>query len=83
MTVGTVRDVVETANMRLATWQAQGRIIGGRCWYDPALNPIQNLSAGQLAIDYDFTPVAPLEGLTLNQRITGKYYLTFGAQLNG
>jgi phage tail sheath protein FI len=83
MTVGTVRDIVETANARLSLWRIQGRLIGGTCWYDPDLNPIEALAAGALAIDYDYTYVAPLEGLTLNQRITGKYYLTFAQQLGG
>lgn len=83
MTVGTVRDIVETANARLALWTTQGRLVGGKCWYDPQANPVEALTAGKLAIDYDFTPPAPLEGLTLNQRITGKYYLGFAAQLNG
>ncbi len=83
MTVGTVRDIVETASQRLALWQAQGRLVGARVWYNPDLNPVSNLSAGKLAIDYDFTPPAPLNGLTLNQRITGKYYLTFAQALAG
>lgn len=81
MTVGLARDVIETANATLRRWKTEGRLIGGSCWYDAALNPPEALSAGKLAIDYDFTPVAPLEGLTLNQRITGKYYLGFGAAL--
>lgn len=82
MTVGLVRDIIEIANAKLALWQAQGRIIGGNCWYDSSLNPVEQLQNGALAIDYDFTSVAPLEGLTLNQRITGKYYLGFAQQLN-
>lgn len=81
MTVGLVRDIIETANMRLATWTAQGRLMGGQCWYDPSLNPQDQLSGGGLAIDYDYGYVAPLEGLTLNQRVTGRYYLTFAQQL--
>lgn len=81
MTVGLVRDIVETANMRGANWQAQGRLIGFKCWYNPALNPVDQLSGGGLAIDYDFTVPAPLEGLTMNQHITGRYYLTFAQQL--
>ncbi len=81
MTVGLVRDIVETANATLRRWKTQGRLIGGRCWYDGALNPAEALSAGKLAIDYDFTPVAPAEGITLNQRITGKYYVGFGDAL--
>ena len=81
LTMGLVRDIVETINARLRRWVAQGRLIGGRCWYDPDSNAAADLAAGQLVLDYDFTPCAPLEGLTLNQRITGKYYQGFGDDL--
>ena len=83
MTVGTVRDVVETINATLRRWAYEGRIVGGACWFDLDANPAEQLSNGVLVIDYDFTPAAPLEGLTLNQRITGKYYATFGDALAG
>ncbi len=83
MTVGLVRDIEETINAKLRQWKNEGRIIGGTVWFDPALNPAEQLSAGQLVIDYDFTAVAPLEGLQLNQRITGKYYQGFGDALLG
>jgi len=81
MTVGLVRDVVETVNARLRAWTSGGQLIGGSVWFDPALNPAESLAAGKLVIDYDYTPVAPLEGLTLNQRITAKYYAGFGDAL--
>lgn len=83
MTVGLVRDIEETINATLRRWTNEGRIIGGRAWFDTNLNPSEQLAAGKLVIDYDFTPVAPLEGLQLNQRITGKYYAGFGDALNG
>ncbi|OQW42080.1 MAG: phage tail protein [Proteobacteria bacterium SG_bin5] len=81
MTPSLVRDIVETANATLRRWTTQGRLIGGRCWYDAAANPTEALAGGQLVIDYDYTPAAPLEGLTLNQRITAKYYSGFGDAL--
>lgn len=83
MTVSLVRDIVETANATLRRWRTEGRLIGGQCWYDPALNPAESLAAGKLTIDYDYTPVAPMEGLTINQRITARYYSGFGDALNG
>jgi len=82
MTEGLVRDIEETVNAKLAQWVAEGRLIGGRCWFDSAANPAAQLAAGKLVIDYDFTPVAPLEGLQLNQRITDKYYSGFGDMLD-
>lgn len=77
MTVGTMRSIVEGTNARLAREVAIGRLIGAECRYDPSKNDPANLAAGQLAIDFDFTPVAPLEGLTITQVITDRYYLSF------
>ncbi len=82
MTDGLIRDIEETVNAKLAQWVSEGRLIGGRCWFDSAANPAAQLAAGKLVIDYDYTPAAPLEGLQLNQRITDKYYAGFGDLLN-
>lgn len=79
LTKSLITDILETINARFRSLIAQGRIIGGRAWYDPALNSASDLAAGKLTIDYDFTPAAPLEGLTLNQRLTDRYYGDFGA----
>lgn len=76
-----IRDVLETINARLRKLVAEGRVIGASAWYDPALNSEVDLAAGKVVLDYDFTPAAPLEGLTLNQRITDKYYADFATQL--
>lgn len=81
MTVGLVRDIEETVNATLRAWVNQGRLVGGRAWIDMSVNTPDQLSAGKLVVDYDFTPPAPLEALTLNQRITGRYYSGFGDQL--
>lgn len=81
MTARLVRDIVDTINARLRKLVSQGRLIGARAWYDPALNNTADLAAGKLVIDYDFTPAAPLEGLELNQRITDRYYATLAAQV--
>lgn len=81
MTAALVKDVLETINARFRSLTAEGRIIGGRAWFDPALNSAVDLAAGKLVIDYDFTPAAPVEALTLNQRITDRYYADFASQL--
>ena len=36
----------------------------------------------QLLIDYDYTPVPPLENLTLRQRITDRYLADFASRIN-
>lgn len=83
MTVSLVRDILETINAEFRALKAEGRIIDGRAWFDPALNEAVDMAAGKLVIDYDFTPAAPAESITLNQRITDKYYAGFADQLNG
>lgn len=81
LTKGLITDILETVNAEFRSLISQGLLIGAKAWFDPALNSATDLAAGKLTIDYDFTPTAPMEGLTLNQRITGKYYEDFAQQL--
>lgn len=83
MTVSLIRDILETINAEFRRLKAEGRIIGGLASFDGGLNPSENLAAGKLVIDYEFTPCAPAESITLNQLITDKYYAGFADQLNG
>lgn len=75
-----LRDIEETINARLRQLVAQGRLIGGNAWIDPAQNPAEQLAAGRITVDYDYTPCAPAEQITLNQRITDRYYGDLTAQ---
>jgi hypothetical protein len=81
VTVSLIKDVLETINARFRALKAQGRIIDGRAWYDPSLNENADLAAGRVAIDYEYTPCAPAEQITLNQRITDRFYAGFADQL--
>ena len=74
-----IKDILDTINARFRSLAAEGRIIGAKAWYDPALNSQTDLAGGKLTIDYDFTPCAPLESLTLNQRLTDRYYADFAS----
>lgn len=76
-----VKDIVDTVNAKFRQLQAQNRIIGARCWFDPAANPSSALAAGSVTIDYEYTPCAPAENILLNQRITDKFYATLADQL--
>lgn len=78
-----VKDIVESINAKLRSLVAQGYLIGASCWYDADNNPVSGLSAGQLRIDYDYTPVPPIEQLGLNQRITDSYFADFAARVAG
>ena len=48
---------------------------------DPNINSAASLAAGRLTLDYEFTDTAPLESLTLNQRVTDRFYAQFGEQV--
>lgn len=76
-----VKDIIEGINAKFRELKANGYIIDGRAWYDPSLNDEVTLKAGKLYIDYDYTPVPPLENLMLQQRITDRYLADFAARI--
>ena len=76
-----VRDIIESINAKFRELKALGYIIDGSAWYDESVNTSQTLREGKLYIDYDYTPVPPLEQLQLRQRITDRYLADFAAQV--
>ncbi|MBH3171387.1 phage tail sheath protein [Serratia marcescens] len=77
-----VRDMIDGINAKFRELKSAGLIIDGNCWYDESASTVATLKAGKLFIDYDYTPVPPLEDLTLRQRITDRYLATFAASVN-
>ncbi|MGJ3439615.1 phage tail sheath protein [Pseudomonas sp. Je.1.5.c] len=77
-----VRDILEGINAKFRELIAGGYLIGGSAWYDEEANSATTLKAGKLYIDYDYTPVPPLEDLTLRQRITDRYLADFASRIN-
>lgn len=75
------KDIIETIRAKLRQMVSNGELIGADVWYDDERNTSDTLSAGGLTIGYDYTPVAPLECLTLRQHITSKYYLDFAQRI--
>ena len=82
ITAGLIKDMISTVNGALRKMVVNNQLIGGKCWYDPAKNSGTDLAGGQLALDYDFTPCAPLEGLTENQTITDTYYADLSSTIS-
>ena len=76
-----VKDIIESINAKFRALASQGYIIDGKAWYDEEANPAPQLAGGSLYIDYDFTPVPPLENLNLRQRITDRYLANFGDRI--
>jgi phage tail sheath protein FI len=72
-----VKDIIEGINAKFREWVRLGYLLGGEAWFDPELNSKEVLKSGKLYIDYDYTPVPPLENLMFQQRITDRYLVDF------
>ncbi|ELY2815622.1 phage tail sheath protein [Cronobacter turicensis] len=68
-----IRDIVDGINAKFRELKTAGYIVDAQCWVDESANDKETLKAGKLLLDYDYTPVPPLDNLTLRQRITDKY----------
>ncbi|WP_322029106.1 phage tail sheath protein [Paraburkholderia sp. J76] len=76
------RDIIESINGKMREWTSQGYLIGGSSWWDAEPNTTDVLKSGKAYIDYDYTPVPPLENLLLRQRITDQYLADFASRVN-
>lgn len=76
-----VRDLIESINAKFRQMTTDGYLLGGSAWYDPEPNTTDSLNSGKLYIDYDYTPVPPIENLLLRQRITDRYLADFAARV--
>ncbi|WP_038343010.1 phage tail sheath protein [Acinetobacter sp. A47] len=75
------KDIKEGINAKFRDLKLQGLIIDAECWFDPAVNSKESLKSGRLLLDYDYTPVPPLEDLTLRQRITDRHLIDFASRM--
>ncbi|WP_243078914.1 phage tail sheath protein [Pantoea sp. MQR6] len=82
LTPSLARDIIEGVQAKLRSLVAQGYLLGGSCWLDESVNDKDTLKAGKLTLDYDYTPVPPLENLMLRQRISDKYLIDFASQVS-
>jgi phage tail sheath protein FI len=82
ITATLIRDIVDGINAKFRELKTNGYIVDASCWFDEEANDKETLKAGKLYIDYDYTPVPPLENLTLRQRITDKYLATLVTAVN-
>ncbi|WP_293937648.1 phage tail sheath protein [Iodobacter sp.] len=83
MTTMLVKDMLEGINAKFRELKTAGYIIDGKAWYQEDINTKDTIKSGKLTIDYDYTPVPPLEDLTFRQRITDKYLVDFAKKING
>jgi phage tail sheath protein FI len=77
-----VVDIRDTVQSYLDLLVGRGALLGGRVWFDPELNPVTALQAGQLTLDFDIEPPAPIERLTFRAHRNGDYYETLATALS-
>lgn len=82
LTPSLVKDVVDGINRKLTALVTAGRLLGAKCWYDADANTSETLRNGQLTIKYNYTPVPPLEHLSLVQEFTDEYLAEFANAVN-
>ncbi len=70
-----INDIVDGINAKFRELKGLGLIVDARAWMNADLNTQTTLSNGQLYIDYDYTPVPPLENLTFQATITDQYLI--------
>lgn len=82
ITATLIRDIVAGINAKFREMKTAGYIVDATCWFDESANDTATLKAGKIVLDYDYTPVPPLENLTLRQRITDKYLANLVSSVN-
>jgi phage tail sheath protein FI len=76
-----VKDILDGVNAKMRWLKTAGYILDGSAWYDDEINDKDSLKDGKLVIDYDYTPLPPIEDLTFRQRITDRYYSDFASRV--
>ena len=83
LTPANVKDVVSGINAKLQALVTAGKLIGAACWFDIVDNPTVGLRQGKAIVRYNYSPVPPLEDLTMIQTFTDQYYESAFASLGG
>lgn len=83
LTPANVKDVVSGIDAKLQGLVTAGKLIGAACWFDIVDNPTTGLRQGKVVVRYDYSPVPPLEDLTMIQTFTDQYYEAAFSSLGG
>ncbi|ECS0630017.1 phage tail sheath family protein [Salmonella enterica] len=78
-----VKDVLSSIRAKLSALVTSGRLIGASCWYDVVDNSTTELRQGRVRIRYKYTPVPPMEDLTMTQTFTDEFFGPAFASLGG
>lgn len=68
-----IDEVTEGVNAYLRHLVAVGAILGGKCYADPDLNTPDQIMAGKVYFDFDFTPPYPAEHITFRSHLVDDY----------
>ncbi len=68
-----IESVTEGVNAYLRHLKAIGAILGGECWADPELNTPDQIEAGKVYFDFDFTPPYPAGHITFRSHMVNDY----------
>ncbi|WP_185234488.1 phage tail sheath C-terminal domain-containing protein [Teredinibacter franksiae] len=68
-----VEDVTEGVNAYLRHLKKIGAIINGKCWTDPEINTWDQVVAGKVTFDFDFTAPYPAEHITFRSSLVNDY----------
>lgn len=61
--------ITESVNAFIRTLISRGALIDGKCWYDPAKNPEEEIALGHITFDIEFMPPTPAERITFESFI--------------
>lgn len=75
------KDILEGCNAKFRELRNLGYILDANAWFDEEVNTIDRLKQGKFAIDFDYTPLPPLEDLAFRQRITDRYFADFSGRI--
>jgi phage tail sheath protein FI len=70
-------DIRDSVDAYLRLLRNRGALIGGQCWIDPDLNTPATFASGELIVDFDIEPPAPLERLKFRAHRNPEYYNEF------
>lgn len=73
MSAQNVKDIIEGIRNKGRQMVSQGYLLGFDAWFDENINTTDALKSGSLTIHYNYTPVPPIEDLTLVQQISDEY----------
>lgn len=68
-----IEDVTNSVQSYLDSLKAQGAILGGSIWADEELNTPENIAAGKVYFNFDFTPPTPAEHIVFRSILTNNY----------